>query len=192
MQTIETFSIDRLIKDKQVLHFAPESLLTSRWSGLAAAYMTADLHRTDVDLKLDICEMSEIPDQSLDLVIACDVLEHVADDGQAIDEMYRVLRTNGWAVLTVPQKDGLKETYEDKTITTDEGRTRAFGRHDHLRIYGDDFVGILEARHFTARVISEADFKVTTRTKHVLIPPIMSEHPLATNHRKVFFAQKRA
>jgi SAM-dependent methyltransferase len=52
------------------------------------------------------------------LLIACDVLEHVPDDHRAMREIHRVLRRGGYAILTVPQQDGLAETLEDATITS--------------------------------------------------------------------------
>jgi SAM-dependent methyltransferase len=50
-------------------------------------------------------------------LIACDVLKHVPDDHRAMREIHRVLRRGGYAILTVPQQDGLAETFEDATIT---------------------------------------------------------------------------
>ncbi len=97
----------------------------------------------------------------------------------------------GWAILTVPQKDGLPTKYEDHNVTTPEGRKQAFGQEDHLRIYGDDFGGFLETHGFYVTAVDEHTFDSTIVDKHVLFPPVLSDHPLATNHRKVYFAQKR-
>jgi SAM-dependent methyltransferase len=143
-------------------------------------------------MKLNMCDMPEIRDASLDFVIACDVLEHVPDDGQALAELSRVLRPGGWAVLTVPQKDGLATTYEDASITSEEGRLQAFGQEDHLRIYGDDFPELVGQHGFDVTSVDEKSFPQALVSKHVLFPPVLSSHPLATNYRKVFFAQKRA
>jgi SAM-dependent methyltransferase len=43
-----------------------------------------------------------LPDQSVDLVIATDVVEHVDDDQAAVAEIYRVLRPGGIVLFTVP------------------------------------------------------------------------------------------
>jgi len=43
-----------------------------------------------------------IPDQSVDMVIATDVVEHVDDDQRAVSEIYRVLRPGGIVLFTVP------------------------------------------------------------------------------------------
>jgi len=42
------------------------------------------------------------PDGSYDLVVACDVLEHIDDDASALREWRRVLRDGGGILLTVP------------------------------------------------------------------------------------------
>jgi SAM-dependent methyltransferase len=48
-----------------------------------------------------ICDMP-FPSESFDLVLATDVIEHVDDDRQALDEVRRVLRPGGKALITVP------------------------------------------------------------------------------------------
>jgi len=49
----------------------------------------------------DICAL-EYPDESFDLIISNDVFEHVYDYEQAFKEAYRVLRTGGKMIFTVP------------------------------------------------------------------------------------------
>lgn len=191
LSTIPSLHSDLLIKGKRVLHFAPEHILQHRFSLEASRYVTADFHRDSVDMQLDICDMQSVADGAFDLVIACDVLEHVQDDAKAIREIHRVLADNGWAIFTVPQKDNLETTYEDVSITTPEARTEAFGQHDHLRIYGTDFPVRVENCGFSVTAVDELDFDADEVRRHVLFPPILSDHPLATNHRKVFFARKR-
>lgn len=179
-----------LIKNKKVLHFAPEPQFMNMLKMYSNEYLTADFMRDDVDLKLDMCDMGNLADNSYDLIIACDVLEHVSNDSEALNELFRVLRPQGWAIITVPQKDGLTETYEDVSITTATGRLEAFGQEDHLRIYGENFPNILESHHFDVTTIDEQSFDNDMVKRKVLFPPVLSSHPLATNYRKVFFAQK--
>ena len=47
-------------------------------------------------------EALDFDDASFDVVISCDVLEHVEDDAGAMRELARVLRPGGICVLTVP------------------------------------------------------------------------------------------
>lgn len=42
------------------------------------------------------------PDESFDLALALDVIEHVPNDLQALEELFRVLRPGGFLLVTVP------------------------------------------------------------------------------------------
>jgi SAM-dependent methyltransferase len=179
-----------IIHGKHVLHFAAEPMLEKRFRNYAASYLTADLFRKGFDLKLDISDMSSVENGKFDLLIACDVLEHVKDHIKAMHEIYRVLSNRGYAILTVPQKDNLKTTFEDPTIIDSDERERIFGQSDHWRIYGDDFSSMLEEVGFKVTIVSQLNFTKRLVEKHVLSPSIQSKHPLATNYRKVFFAYK--
>ncbi|MGH9855729.1 MAG: methyltransferase domain-containing protein [Blastocatellia bacterium] len=157
----------------------------------AGRYITADFLREDVDMTLDISDMTPVKPGEFDIVVACDVLEHVGADVRAMREIFRVLRIGGYAILTVPQKDNLEETFEDNTIVDPVERERVFGQWDHLRIYGNNFPEILESVGFKVITVRETDFSEAMVKRHVLFPPGLSNKPLATNYRKVFFARKR-
>lgn len=43
-----------------------------------------------------------VPDNSFDTVLSTQVLEHVSDPQQMMNEIYRVLKKNGYAILTLP------------------------------------------------------------------------------------------
>jgi hypothetical protein len=181
-----------LVDGKRVLHFAPEMSLTHLVRPRAAFYRTADLYAKPgqgVDLALDITHMPEIGNGEYDLAIACDILEHVSDDGAARSELYRILRPGGYAILTVPQKDGLAETFDDPGAVTPQQREATFGQQDHVRIFGDSFGRLLSEAGFAVSVIDEHSFSRSDVRFFVLAPPILSSHPLATNHRRLFFAR---
>lgn len=188
----DDLSYARIIDGKTILHFAPEPVVHNVLANRAGKYVTADFLRDNVDLRVDISDMHSVDSNSYDVVVACDVLEHVTDDRKAMREIHRVLRPNGYAILTVPQKDHAADTYEDSSIVTPEARERAFGQSDHLRIYGEDFVAMLESAGFQVTAINEAHFPEQTVKRQALFPPVLSPHPLATNYRRVFFARKAA
>ena len=48
----------------------------------------------------------------------------------------------------MPISKALKETYEDFTITTPEGREKYFGQKDRVRVYGKDYKEKLEKYWF--------------------------------------------
>jgi SAM-dependent methyltransferase len=190
LQLIVDLSYKHLLRGKKVLHFAPEDGLIPLFKENAEHYVSADYLRTDCDLQVNMSDMPQVSRESFDAVIALDVLEHVPDYPRAIDEIYRILSTPGWAILTVPQKDHLPETYENAAFVTSCDRLKHFGQSDHLRIFGSDFPALVAMRGFAVREVDERDFDENTRNRNILVPPRLSQRPMATNFRKIFFCQK--
>ena len=93
-------------------------------------YVTANIIKKDVLVQMDITDI-QFPDDSFDAIVCNHVLEHIIDDGKAMSELFRTLRPGGWAILQVPVSQVLTNTYEDISITTMEGREKAFGQYDH-------------------------------------------------------------
>lgn len=84
-------------------------------------------------------DVTAIPAEScnFDVVLCIHVLEHVENDRKAIEEIHRVLKPGGWALISVPLL--LDEpTREDPTVTSPEDRERLFGEKGHVRYYGRD------------------------------------------------------
>lgn len=179
-----------LFYGRAVLHFAPERQLRDRIRRAAGRYVTADYDRGDTDLRLDLSAMPSVSDASFDVVIACDVLEHVPDDATAFRELFRVLKPGGIAILTVPQKDPPASTDEDSAVIEETERLERFGQHDHVRMYGDDFPTRAAGGGFTVETIQAGSFPSEVRQRHVLAPPVRSSHPLATNERRIYFCGK--
>jgi SAM-dependent methyltransferase len=95
-------------------------------------------------------------DNEFDVVICNHVLEHVENDGRAMQELHRVLKPSGFAILQVPLALDLAKTLEDPTLTTCEERKEAFGQSDHLRLYGLDYFERLQKAGF--RVVRDNPF----------------------------------
>lgn len=195
LSQLEAVSLARVIRNKNVLHFAPEDVLRDLIKNNSASYKSADFlaegyDYNDIDLNIDMSNMKEVRDEEFDCVIACDVLEHVPDHLAAMREANRVLKKGGYCILTVPQKDNLAKTIEDLTITDPKERELKFGQRDHLRIYGNDFDQLLSNAGFEVLAVDETFFDKETVRRFVLFPPVLSKHPLATNFRKVFFGRK--
>ncbi len=196
LNTLQDVSFDSIVKEKRILHFAPEDGLKKFLKNGSSLYKTADFlspwyFYSEIDFDIDISDMPSISDNSFDCVIACDVLEHVENDSLAIKEVYRILDYGGCCIFTVPQKDDLLTTYEDDKIKTPEERKEKFGQQDHMRIYGQDFQDKLEKNWFIVSVIDSTFFDKKKIERNILAPQIFSTNPLATNHRKIFFGKKR-
>lgn len=190
LQNIENLRFKTLIDNKRILHFAPEELIGLDIQKRATRYVTADFLRNDCELKLDMSHMTEVKNESFDVVIAFDVLEHVPNFQKALMEVHRILLPGGYAIFTVPQQDNLSMTYEDPNIVSPDDRLKSYGQSDHLRIFGYDFVTILTDKGFLVTVVDESSFSNEMIKRHILFPSQLSNDPHATNHRKVFFCQK--
>lgn len=132
----------------EVLHFAPEESLSRFLRSRVRTYRTADIRADGADLQLDI-ENIQMPDQSVDMVVASHVLEHV-DDGRALSQIFRILRPGGRLIAMVPLIEGWSRTYENRAITDPGDRELHFGQHDHVRFYGRDFIERLQKAGFEA------------------------------------------
>jgi len=49
----------------------------------------------------------EYSNEQFDKILCSEVLEHLKDDLKAVSEMYRILKTNGTALITVPSTEGI-------------------------------------------------------------------------------------
>ena len=178
------------LSGKRILHFAPERILSNTLDAIAYQYVTADFLRQDCDLKLDMCNMSSVDNDSYDVVIALDVLEHVPDFKQALKELYRCLNPDGgFAVLTVPQVERLSDTFEDSTLTSAEQRREFYGQWDHLRLFGEDFKENVAQLGFAVSEVSGLHSTIL-----FLLVYAFSSNPSpdknATNNRRIYFAIK--
>jgi SAM-dependent methyltransferase len=131
----------------RILHFAPEpGLFQMLRRQPNVDYVPGDLRPAHGHARVDATNI-DLPGR-FDGVITSHVLEHIPDDETAIAEMHRILAPDGWAIVLVPDVAHLEKTFEDHTVVTAWGRYRTYGQHDHVRIYGRDFVSKLRAPGF--------------------------------------------
>ena len=149
----------------RVLHIAPEQVFYKKFKSFSHwDYTTSDLHSPLADVKADICALP-FEDNSYDFILCNHVLEHIPNDLKAMEELYRVLKPGGTAILQVPLEEDRENTFEDDAITDQQERTRIFGQYDHVRVYGQNYYNRLEEVGFKAtavdfiKEISAADIK---------------------------------
>lgn len=162
--------------DKKVLHFAPEQCFLKRFRALKNIdYTTTDLESPIADVKADICNLP-FKDNQYDIIFCNHVLEHIPDDTKAMQELYRVLKKGGMAILQIPQDLSREKTFDDDSITDKKERAKIFGQYDHVRIYGRDYFDKLRSIGFTVNEVdytaklSKEEIKKYCLTKDEILP----------------------
>ena len=140
---------------KKVLHFAPEQAFYKLFRNQKNIdYTTTDLFSPLADVKADICDLP-FDNNSYDIIFCNHVLEHIPDDTKAMQELFRVLKPGGMAILQIPQELSRAITFSDDSITDQKERAKIFGQYDHVRIYGRDYFNKLRSIGFT---VAEEDY----------------------------------
>lgn len=157
-----------LNKSLSILHFAPEKVFYDIFSMASGInYFPCDLmpdkYNHNGKTQIIKADITNIPFDSnqFDFILCNHVLEHIPDDNLAMSELFRVLKKGGKGIFQVPIDNNRENTYEDFSITSPEGRLKAFGQHDHVRWYGRDYKNKLEKVGFEVLV----DDFVTTFSK---------------------------
>ncbi len=146
---------DFFSKELKVLHFAPEQAFYSRFKKQKNLdYTTTDLESPLADVKADICNLP-FENDAYDVILCNHVLEHIPDDTNAMQELYRVLKPGGMAILQIPQDLSREKTFEDNSITDKKERAKIFGQYDHVRVYGRDYFDKLRTIGFK---VDEVDY----------------------------------
>lgn len=146
----------------KVLHFAPLAFMEKIFKRLPNLdYRSADLNSPFVMFKIDI---TNIPynSNSFDVIICNHVLEHIEDDKKALEELFRIMKVGGWAIISCPIDHDRPDKFEVKSINSPEARKQFYGSKDHIRIYGKNFKNYLESFGFK---VKELDFSNNIQIK---------------------------
>ena len=136
----------------KVMHIAPEQCFYSKFKKQNnLEYTTGDLLSPLADIHFDLHKIP-LEDNQYDVIFCNHVLEHVEDDHKCMTELHRIMKPGGWGIFQVPIDTSRAETYEDASITSPEEREKHFWQYDHVRLYGLDYPGKLEAAGFEVKV----------------------------------------
>ena len=123
-------------KKYKFIEFAPSRALSQYLKKRAfLEYRSADLFMKEVDDKVDLMDMHQYSDDSVDMFCCSHVLEHVDDDLKAMRELYRILKKGGWGIVLVPIMLTIQDVLHDPNITTEADRWKHYGQNDHVRLY---------------------------------------------------------
>jgi SAM-dependent methyltransferase len=119
--------------------------------GKLVQYLASDYderaHRASLHLDL---QAIDLPDQSLDVILTAHVLEHIPDTGRALDEIHRVLKPGGVALIAVPVPQARTMAPSEPEYHGDE--TLVFWR------FGLDLTDRLREHGFITTVLVTEDF----------------------------------
>ena len=88
-----------------------------------------------------------------DLRKSTDFIKTNLIDISAIENMYRILKKGGSALVSVPIHPNYKITYEDNNILPEQYE-EIYGHHDHVRACGLDYYKRFEKIGFTTQKLS--------------------------------------
>lgn len=167
---------------QKVLHVAPEYCFIDRFEAMKNLdYVTADIESPLAKVKMDIHQIP-FPEATFDVAFCNHVMEHVHDDIRAMQELHRVLKPGGWAIVQSPQDWSRATTYEDAAITDPRERERHFWQDDHHRLYGRDY----------GRRLEGGGFQVTEDRFVMELPAPVVERYALPKEEIIYFCRKAA
>ena len=117
-------------------------------------YVSIDLDSPVAMLNMDLTDLT-FNDNKFDLIICYHVLEHIKSDTKAMEELYRVLKPDGTAILQVPFSGKNGHTFElDNCDYTDRTMNiKLYGHPGHVRRYVEkDYLAKLKIVGFSVRL----------------------------------------
>lgn len=90
-------------------------------------------------------------DDSFDVAVCCDVIEHLEDDQAGLAEVLRILRPGGIAVITVPAYKWLWSEHDEALSHRRRYERREL--HDKLKVHGVEVVKLTFAVSFVLPIV---------------------------------------
>lgn len=141
----------------KILHFAPEACIKKKFlKNNTIEYIDGDINPNYADNIIDITQI-QYPDAYFDLIICSHVLGHVPNEKLGIQEMYRVLKETGTALIMTLRDKNSPHTFEDENITDSADRLKYYSEADLCRLHGLDFADRLRKQNFK---VKEIDYRL--------------------------------
>lgn len=108
---ISIFEVFDLCTDLKGVHWCGLDANISAVSAGAQRSRFRQMERNDEAVAFLSGDLSSLPiaDESVDLILCSEVLEHIEHPPSAIEEITRILKPNGYAVITTPNPNNLVE-----------------------------------------------------------------------------------
>lgn len=162
----------------KVLHFAPEMGIKKKMQKMDSInYTNADIDPLFADSVIDITQIPS-PKDEYDLVICSHVLGHVPDETTAVNELFRVLKPGGIAIVMSLVDKNLPITYENKNVRSASDKLLHYSENNLVRLHGRDFKNRIELGGFK---VEEINFQ------EILGSEISSKFCLGNGQRETIF-----
>ena len=148
-------NILKLSPNTQVLDIAPNKATSYIFDRkVYKNYVSIDLDSPVAMFNMDLTDLT-FNDDKFDLIICYHVLEHIKNDTKAMEEIYRVLKPNGTAILQVPFSGKNGHTFELNNYdhTNRKMNIKLYGHPGHVRRYGEkDYLAKLKSIGFNVQL----------------------------------------
>ncbi|MFN0048921.1 MAG: class I SAM-dependent methyltransferase [Cytophagales bacterium] len=119
-------------------------------------YIDGDINPALARNVVDITQI-QYPNDYFDFIICSHVLGHIPDEKKAIQELYRVLKTDGIALIMTLLDTNRAQTFEDSSVTTSQEKLLHYGESDLCRLHGLDFLKRIEREGFS---VAKIDYRM--------------------------------
>ena len=157
---IKTLLNNKLLNyNSKIIHFAPERAIEKNFFRKKFNnYLTADIEGNNVDFNLDLQNLN-FTQSNFDLVICNHVLEHIEEDVKSLENIFKLLKPGGFAILQVPFSNLIDEDFSVTNLNNKYDRFKYYGQEDHVRIYSKNgFVNKIKNTGFELRIYKSSEF----------------------------------
>jgi SAM-dependent methyltransferase len=160
----------QITKDRHsMLHFAPERALKKRLNQLSnVAYVDVDLNPNMASVQADITALP-FDTSYFDLILCSHVLAHIPEEEKALEELFRVLKAGGTALILTNISADRAHTESYVNVSESE-RARLFGDPTVQRVHGMDYLSLLQNKGFRTEVVKPGDWLSRKELKELSIP----------------------
>jgi len=149
-RAIEAFRDSDVFATLSLMRFSADPIVDPSW------FKSSELSTFEGENSLDI-QAIDRPDEAYDVVVCSHVIEHVADDRNALRELLRIVSRRGFLILAYPRA-------EKGGSTVDWGYADP-ARNFHYRGYGSDFDTVMSNLAVAAIGIENADLVTGDRKR---------------------------
>tara|TARA_Y100000310_G_scaffold345660_2_gene467873 strand:- start:1804 stop:2496 length:693 start_codon:yes stop_codon:yes gene_type:complete len=115
-------------------------------------------HKNCKKVKLDLTKPNKLKEQSFDMIVCADVMEHIENEKLALTNLLKLLKKNGILIFTAPAYQKFYGIHDKKI-----GHFRRYDKSDIKRIAEEHNLKTIRTRHLVSLILPL--FIIAQRTK---------------------------